>query len=147
MDDINWDVNPSKTFDGRNGPIKFADYYRDRYNVTIRNMGQPMLVSQLKDFQRRQADGKPAKKQVLLVPELCYMTGLSEDMKANYKLTADIAGLTRMPPDKRYQTLMAFSRRITQVPDSVQVLNDWGLSFKQDCCRRKRKIQRLQNSA
>jgi aubergine-like protein len=45
-------------------------------------MGQPLLVSMPKDRDRRGGIEGP----VLLVPELCNMTGLTDEQRANFKL-------------------------------------------------------------
>ncbi len=66
---------------------------------------------------------------MLLIPELCYMTGLSDEQRANYKLMADVGRFTRQPPDKRVETLMDFSRRIADTPKVKQIMEQWGLKF------------------
>ena len=42
-------MKPSDTFEGRGGKrISYADYYKNRYNLTIRDLGQPMIISKPK---------------------------------------------------------------------------------------------------
>ena len=71
------------TFQKRDGTeISFGAYYKQVYGMEIRDRNQPLLVSKPKDRDRRRGDEKP----VLLVPELCNMTGLSDDQRSNFKL-------------------------------------------------------------
>lgn len=74
------------SWQGRNGEdIQYGKYFYDKYGVTIKQPAQPLLVSMPRDRQRRR-DGTFDDKPVNLVPELCQMTGLSDDQRANFKL-------------------------------------------------------------
>ena len=46
----------------------------------------------------------------MLIPELCMLTGLSEETRADFSIMKDIATHTRISPDKRIETLMEFNR-------------------------------------
>lgn len=52
-----------------------------KYNKTIRDLNQPLLVSssKLKDVRGGQ------KNNIILIPELCRATGLTEDMRSNFR--------------------------------------------------------------
>lgn len=52
-----------------------------RYNIDIRDPEQPMLVSKakLRDIRGGQDE------QILLVPELCRATGITDDMRNNFR--------------------------------------------------------------
>lgn len=58
------------------------DYYKEKYGLTIKDPKQPLLVSLPKAADIRRGNTKPLK----LVPELCSMTGLSDEQRANFKL-------------------------------------------------------------
>lgn len=46
IDEIAWDKHPDDEFDGRNGQkTSYMKYYTERYNKTIRDAKQPLLVS------------------------------------------------------------------------------------------------------
>lgn len=82
IDDINWDVDPMSTFEKRGGgPVSFMDYYFQNYNIKVREKKQPLLVSQVRVKKRvgvtgtASASGAEEKQQVLLIPELCVLTG------------------------------------------------------------------------
>lgn len=79
IDDVNFDMNPNSAFHFRkeDREITYAEYYRSRYNITIRNLSQPLLVSRPSRRDINRGDDKP----VYLIPELCGMTGLSDEQK------------------------------------------------------------------
>ena len=79
IDDVGFEKNPSVTFHLRkeNRDVSYAEYYQIRYSLTIRNMTQPLLVSRPSRRDVNRGDDQP----VYLIPELCGMTGLSDDQK------------------------------------------------------------------
>lgn len=72
ISDIDWSQNPLSTFPTKDGERTFAEYYRTRYNIDVRDNEQPLLVSKAKarDIRGGQSEF------ILLVPELCDATGL-----------------------------------------------------------------------
>jgi aubergine-like protein len=69
IDDIVWDQCPEDTFEKKDqSKISFVDYYRENYNINIDNKRQPLLLSYQK---LRNGEKRP----VLLIPELCVLTG------------------------------------------------------------------------
>lgn len=115
---IAWDKKPSDTFQGRDGPISFIQYYQQRYNITIRDANQPLLWTRLTARDIRGGRTEPA----LLVPELCRTTGLTDGMRANFNMMKGLSDYTKMGPVNRVKGLRDYSRRITQTPASKDVL-------------------------
>jgi aubergine-like protein len=76
--------------------------------VKIHDLDQPLLVSRSKDRQRRA--GKP--ELVFLVPELCRLTGLTEEMRGNFHLMRDLGEHTRINPPTRIKRLENFNHRL-----------------------------------
>ena len=66
---------------------------------------------------------------IYLVPELCNMTGLSEEQRSNFQLMKALGTYTRQEPKKRMETLTKFSKRITSQPEIKKELESWGLAF------------------
>jgi aubergine len=60
-----------------------------------------------------------------LVPELCRTTGLTDEMRANFRLMKAMSDHTRLSPDLRIKRLMVFNNRLNSTPESLQVLEDW----------------------
>lgn len=105
INEITHDMKPTSTFkkDGKN--ISYVEYYKvfiltllfveknelsfgiifkikQKYNLEIRDPNQPMLVSKVK---KKCLYGGMESQDILLVPELCFASGLTEEMQSNYK--------------------------------------------------------------
>lgn len=123
VDDIDFKKSASDTFDTKEGAVSYADYYEQRYSIKIKDPKQPLLISQPKDRDRRGGRMGP----VLLIPELCHMTGLTDEQRNNYKLTSSLSRWTRMEPTERVNTLLKFARSMTTNTEVVNELKDWDL--------------------
>ena len=79
IDDVDFDQNASSTFHLRKEDrhISYVDYYRERYQITISVVSQPLLVSQPTRREINRGDTEPK----FLIPELCGMTGLSDEQR------------------------------------------------------------------
>lgn len=66
---------------------------------------------------------------VCLIPELSYMTGLTDDIRADTRAMRDIASHTRIRPEVRQAKLLEFVRNVHENPAASKVLSDWGLEL------------------
>ena len=82
------------------------DYYHERYNIRITDKNQPMLVSMPKDRDRRGGRTDP----VLVPPEMCIMTGLSDEQRSNFNLMKSLSVYTRQGPAQRMEALRRFRK-------------------------------------
>ena len=69
---------------------------------------------------------------IYLIPELCNMTGLSEEQRANFQLMKALGDYTRQDPKKRCETLKKFSDRINTNQDIQAELTAWNLQFSRE---------------
>jgi aubergine-like protein len=67
--------------------------------------------------------GPPA----LLVPELCYMTGITDDMRSNFNVMKDLIQKTRISPEERLAHVVKFATRIYGNQEAMALLHKWGL--------------------
>ena len=82
VDDIDFDVSLKDTFSQEDGSsITYQDYFRKKYGKSITDINQPVIVN---------INQKTGNK-IILIPELCQMTGLSESMRANFNLMKDLS--------------------------------------------------------
>lgn len=88
-----------------------------KYDLRIRDPCQPMLIHRSKARDIRA--GMP--ELVYLVPELCRQTGLSDEMRANFRLMRALDGHTKIGPDKRIAKLLSFNKRLTSNKEVVDV--------------------------
>ena len=66
---------------------------------------------------------------VYLVPELCRLTGLTDEERNNFNFMKSLADYTKVGPVGRIKKLMEFSRRIQNAPAISKELADWDLKF------------------
>lgn len=135
IDDIAWDLTPLSTFDNSIGQkITYKDYYKRTYDIDIRDLSQPLLVNRPK--KKGVPAGATAKqdvKLICLIPELSYMTGLTDNIRSDFKVMKDIATHTRITPNQRQFALKKFIENINSNPETVQDLADWGLRLDDAC--------------
>ena len=67
---------------------------------------------------------------IYLIPELCHLTGMSEDIRKNFQITKDISEHTKPNPANRVQALRKFVDSIRNCPEASAELNNWGVSLR-----------------
>nr|AGL54162.1 PIWI-like protein 1 [Ambystoma mexicanum] len=127
IDDIDWETNPKCTFKKSDGSeTSYIDYYKNQYNLEISDHSQPAIVSQPK---RKMGPQGIVPGPIILIPEFCYLTGLTDQMRRDYVVMKDLSAHTRLAPEQREKEvgkLLTYMQR----DDNVQKeLRDWGLSF------------------
>lgn len=123
--DIDWDTTPENTFSTKKGDRSYVEYYLTQHTTQIKDLQQPMLVSRTKEKDRRA--GLP--ENLYLVPELCVLTGLTDEARADYRVMHDVGQHTRVPPDNRCQTLSSFINNITSDSKVAEFLQNWDIQF------------------
>lgn len=128
IDEILWNNTPRDTFDTFDGgKISYIDYYKKQHNLTIHDVKQPLLL-------HRKAIRVPGslEKQdrlICLVPELCHMTGLTDEMRNDFKVMKDVAQYTRVTPNQRMQALRKYLKNVAECEKAQKILKDWGLEL------------------
>lgn len=135
IDDVDFSKTPSSLFDMKGEKVSLKQYYLKKYQIQIKYDHQPLLVSRAK-AKRDQAQKSEI---LLLIPELCCLTGITDSMRANFHLMEAIAKHTRVPPSERVNKLesgfmtnlmtkcrseletwnMAFEKRLIEFPGRV----------------------------
>lgn len=128
VDDIAWDLKPSSTFVFHSGEeISYQDYYKRIYNIDIQDSEQPLLLH--RDKPRKGTPESEEPRLVCLVPELCTLTGLTDTMRADFRVMKDIAGHTRVNPTQRQHSLMQYVRNVRACEAARKVLDEWGVTL------------------
>lgn len=65
---------------------------------------------------------------ILLIPELCRMTGLTDAQRANFQLMRALANHTRVGPPQRMEKLYRFSQRLAN-NEALKQLKEWDLTL------------------
>ncbi|XP_064433765.1 piwi-like protein 3 [Mirounga angustirostris] len=127
VDDIDWEETPRTTFKTSDGAeITFVEYYKTRYDQVVTELNQPLLISKGK-WKKSQQD--TPRKPILLVPQLCNLTGLTDDLRKNYRVMRDLALHMRLDPEKRQHELQKFMNAIQTNKEVQQELQLWDLKF------------------
>lgn len=67
-------------------------HFREHYNIEIKDLKQPLLLNRAKKSKQAQEGGaggeceKGATEIICLIPELCFMTGMSEEIRNDIKI-------------------------------------------------------------
>ncbi|AWP06710.1 putative piwi-like protein 1 isoform 2 [Scophthalmus maximus] len=125
IDDFAWDKTPCNTFTRGDEEVSFKNYFKKQYNQDIADDNQVLLVSHIKKMGPSGGHPGPA----LLVPELCYLTGLTDKMRKDFKIMKDLSEHTRLNPDQRQGRLNSFVTNIQRDIDAQAELDKWGLGF------------------
>ncbi|XP_076274954.1 piwi-like protein Siwi [Rhynchophorus ferrugineus] len=129
IDDVDYDQNPDSKFKKRDGTeISYRQYFEERYRVRITRNNQPMLISRSKPREIRA--GMP--EIVMLVPQLCTMTGLTEKQRENFQLMKSLSEHTRIGSSARMNKLREFSAKLQKCPKAIEELKKWDLKLAQD---------------
>ncbi|KAJ8346598.1 hypothetical protein SKAU_G00279990 [Synaphobranchus kaupii] len=142
IDEIAWDHNPRNTFKKGDREISFKEYYKTQYSLDIRDDNQVLLVSHVK---KRGPSGAPPPGPAMLVPEFCYLTGLTDRMRLDFSIMRDLSHHTRLNPQERDNRLNRFISTINGNPEAQAELNTWGLSFDKQSLRIQGRILPTEN--
>ncbi|KAG8584588.1 hypothetical protein GDO81_004680 [Engystomops pustulosus] len=125
VDDIDWSTKPTDTFPKKDGTkISYVDYYKQQYNLELTDLFQPMLVSSLKEKKNEACDSPRV---VHLLPELCYLTGLSSRALTDFRLMKDLSLETQLNPERRQKRLQRMAENIHENREASGELRKWGL--------------------
>ncbi|XP_031633322.1 protein piwi-like isoform X2 [Contarinia nasturtii] len=128
IDDVDFDISPMTTFDQRGKAVTLVDYYQEKYRLTIRDKNQPLLISRPKEKNIRGGSDKP----IWLIPELCRITGLSEQQRNNIPLKNMMKPYSQMVGRTRKERLLQYNNRVRSTPESISVLREWNLDLEKN---------------
>lgn len=128
IDDVNWQERPRNTFKYRDEEISYAEYMNRKYQITIRDQKQPMLVSRAKA-----RDVRAGMQEIVnLIPEVCYLTGLTDNMRSNFQLMKALGEHTKVGPDNRIAKLLKFNERLHGSPQAMSQLERFGMGLEKN---------------
>ncbi|XP_052864304.1 protein argonaute-3 [Anopheles cruzii] len=127
IDEILFDESPSSQFACQGRDMTYVEYYRQQYGIEIQDHRQPLLLHR----QERNESGTRKRKEMIicLVPEICFMTGLTDEMRSDFKVMREIATYTRVQPHQRLDAMRRFCANINANEDARKLLSNWGLEL------------------
>jgi len=131
IDGIEWGSSPLSEFTKSDGStITYQEYYKNNYNLPVDD-NQPLLIHRPKPKEQRMRDLQGLKGEILLIPQLCHLTGLGT-MRQDMSTMREIAKITRFTPDQRQRHSTTFIRRIQETPGAIRELDKLNLRFGQE---------------
>lgn len=125
IDDVDFNQTPLSTFSKSDGTeVSYFDYFKNHWEETITDMRQPLLI-----HRPRPKRGESETQVICLVPELATVTGLTDEIRSDFRAMRDIASHTRIKPQIRFEKLCTFLRNVDADPTAKRILGDWGLSL------------------
>ncbi|XP_030647575.1 piwi-like protein 2 [Chanos chanos] len=128
IDDIEWTKSPKDTFTMADGTqTSFTDYYRKNYGITVKELDQPLLVHRPKE--RSKPGQKVITGEILLLPELSFMTGIPEKMRKDFRAMKDLTMHINVSGEQHTHSLRQLLQNIQSTPDALTELSRWGLDL------------------
>ena len=114
--------NPSMDFMTKEGSISYVEYFRRKYSINIKYPKQPLI----KSYTERGA------KEIRLIPELCFLTGLSEEIRRDFKAMNDISSYARLEPQQRIATSVSLANKLSSEIECSRVADEYNIIIKPD---------------
>lgn len=113
-------MNPNSTFKQRDGTeISYVKYYKDKYGVEIKNLDQPLL-------KHKKNKRSP---EIVLIPELSKMTGMTDDMRTNFKLMKDLARYTNKSAPERLKQCNKLFQMMKNTEECNEEMKKWHIEI------------------
>ena len=122
MTSIDFEKSPEATFEKDEKQVSFSTYYKEKYNLTITQGDQPMLVH--KD--------ERTNRETYLIPEFCAMTGLTDAMRANFRLMKDLGQITHSDAQTKVEECRNLFECFKKNEKCVKKQEEWQLRFKSE---------------
>ncbi|KAM5264118.1 piwi-like protein 2 [Ctenodactylus gundi] len=131
IDDVDWNKTPKDSFTMSDGKeITFLEYYRKNYGITIKEEDQPLLIH--RPNERQNKHGTLLNGEILLLPELSFMTGIPEKMKKDFRAMKDLTQEINLSPKQHHCALRSLLQRLSKNETASNELMRWGLSLQKD---------------
>ncbi|XP_059156586.1 piwi-like protein 1 [Physella acuta] len=125
VDDINWNARATDTFEKNGEQMSYIQYYKEHWNIEIKDIDQPLLVTRPTERDVRRGQ----KTNLYLVPELCTITGLSEQLRSDFNVMKDLGVHTRIGPGDRLKQIQRLCEQINQSPKVAEILKPWKIEI------------------
>ena len=122
VDDIDFQLNPMSKFSLKDGKeTTYAEYYEKKYNKKLNDTTQPLILN----MDKKRKDGT----KIYLVPELCVLTGQSNEMRQNFTLQKDLNRKIKPNPQQRLEESQKLVELFKSNPKTKEMLDKWSISI------------------
>lgn len=99
--------------------MSYKEYYKTRYNENVTEPNQPLLINK---------DRKTGI-EIALIPELCQVTGLTDSMRADFRLMKDLAEIVHTNADRKVAECKNLLEIFNTHPKCQEKQKLWHLKF------------------
>lgn len=117
VDSVDFNKNPLSTFSTKNGEVSYEQYYKEKYGKVV-NKDQPLLIN--KDKQGNI---------IHLIPQLCYLSGLTDNMRNNFNLMKAIAESTKGSAREKVNENVKLLDTIMSNGECRKEIEKWGMKI------------------
>ncbi|KAF0987090.1 hypothetical protein HZS_3491 [Henneguya salminicola] len=135
IDDIEWGKSPKDSFEWQNGKtITYIEYYKEVYGLEITDTDQPLLINIPKSTITSNAPNATANSRktlslICLIPEFCFLTGITDDMRSNFNLMKSLSTHIHCPASQRLKTIHSLVDLVHKNKKAQMELSFWGLTL------------------
>lgn len=114
VEDVDFNKTPRDSFTNEKGvSMTFKEYYQNRWGKAITVDDQPLLFI------------KEREKELYLLPEFCVLTGLTDEIRADFNIMKDLANATKKEPHARLEECSKLITKIKSDPRTRGELASW----------------------
>jgi len=125
VDHVSFDKTPNDKFtsdkDGKE-MITYFDYYKEKYQRIIKDLNQPLFA--VKDKRKNEF--------IYLVPELCYMTGITDEMRNNFNVMKKLAEISSGNPEEKLKECRELIKQFGFNDKCKKDIENWNLEISDD---------------
>ncbi|CAG9313019.1 unnamed protein product [Blepharisma stoltei] len=121
--DIDFDSTAESTFQDSTGKVQtYKEYYEKRWQKNIEHNEQPLL----------KATTNKNPNPCYLIPEFCVLTGLTDEMRADFNIMKDMANATKKEPQERLQKSAGLINTVNSNSKTRSEIDQWRISLSPD---------------
>jgi aubergine-like protein len=117
LEGIDFEKTPQSKFSLKENEISYLEYYDKKYGIKIHDKCQPLLKTKVKE------------QFIYLVPELCHITGLTDEMRANFNLMKELAVITKGCAAEKLEECRRLIEQFKNNQECQKSMSEWGLSI------------------
>lgn len=121
VEEVSYDHSPKDTFVLKERKmtreVSYIDYYREKYNVEIKDADQPLLVHV----------NERTLQKIFLVPECCLLTGITDELKA--KNSREMREILFANAETKYSRIQTYFDHLLNNEKCKQMMEQWKVTI------------------
>jgi len=104
VDEVDFDQSPTSLLEDRQPPITRADFYKTKYNITIKDLEQPLFIAR----PNKEGDSR----EFYVVPELCQAIGITDNIRNNQTMMTKLDKYVHQVPENMVRQMANLMERL-----------------------------------